>query len=134
MEAIEKSPKLKRIILEPSSENILNNWKEQIKKAYPGFEPSSKELISWVLNKFPTLTNNYITQIKEELFDDVKYLSSIVEQLRKEKIKSDKTEIKKLLQNLYNEKMPRKATKAIKAASEESPNEFSTFMGTKSTK
>ena len=89
-----------RIALRPETEKILADWKVQLHQLYPTFDPSSSDLVSWVIERLPVLSKKDIHEIKARFFDDVKELESLLLRLRKARVGGDETAVSELLSTI----------------------------------
>ena len=103
MESEEKEPgarRIPRIALRPETEKILGDWKAQLQQLFPTFDPSTSDLISWAVERSPTLSKKETQEIKARFFDDVKELESLLLRLRKASKEGDERAVSELLSTI----------------------------------
>lgn len=92
--------RIPRIALRPETETVLTDWKMQLHQLYPTFDPSSSDLVSWAIERLPTLAKKDIHEIKARFFDDVKELESLLLRLRKARVGGDEIAVSELLSTI----------------------------------
>ena len=102
--AVKEARRVTRVALRPTTEKVLDQWRLDLKAAFPTFSPSSSDLVAWAVEKVPALSKKHIQEIRSLFFDEVKELESLLTQLKKVKASGDEGNLQAWLREIKGRK------------------------------
>lgn len=99
-----------RVALRPTTEKVMDCWRETLKSAFPNFSPSLSDLVAWSVERTPVLSKKDLQEIRSLFFDEVKELELLLSQLKAAKSTGDEQSVANLIATIsIQRKTPRKS-------------------------
>lgn len=96
-----------RFTVDPINLQKIGSLLEQLRASVPACDISRKDLVNWILEKFPNnLGTDELNELKDRFYDEERFLRLALEEVRNAKARGEKLSLQDILQKKTESALP----------------------------